>query len=83
MATVTTDISTSGATSAHEAVVRISFELVGVALMAIAADTNETLGTVLVILMASFFFYWLMTHGAALIQKYTAPFNTKTPTLTA
>jgi len=70
----TTNISTTAATSAHDVIVRMSFELVGVSLMAIAADTNETLGTLLLILMLSFAFYFLMAHGATLIAKYTKPF---------
>lgn len=61
--------------SAHDVVARLSFELVGVALLAIIADSNETLGSIILILMVAFLVYWLITRGAGIIARYIAPYQ--------
>jgi hypothetical protein len=58
--------------SGHDIVARTAFELVGVGLLAVFADLNETLGKVLVLLMVSFLFFWFITVGYKYLSRYTS-----------
>lgn len=51
----------------HAIVAETAFELVGVALLAIVADLNKTLGNIAVMLMVSFLFFWFMAHGSKFV----------------
>ena len=56
------------ATPSHELFVTIAFETAGVALLAVIADSSKTVGRVLVVLMLSFAFIWLITSGTGMLQ---------------
>lgn len=58
--------------SGHDIVVTTAFELIGVALLAIVADTGKKAGSVIVVLMAGFALIWLMTSGAPFLSKILA-----------
>lgn len=54
----------------HEVLVKLLGELVGVAILAIVADSSEQLGKIAVALMLSWLLVWVITNPA-LIQKLT------------
>jgi hypothetical protein len=55
-------------TTGHELVATTAFELVGVALLAILADTSKAIGNVVLVFMVAVGFIWLMTSGAGFLQ---------------
>lgn len=67
--------SKSTSESGHTIVVKLAFELIGVGLLAVVADMNKTLGNVIVVLMISFLFFWLMTGGITFLQPILAKFQ--------
>lgn len=60
----------------HDIVAKTAFELVGVALLAILADTNKALGDIIVLLMVAFGFIWLMNSGSAFLAPIIGKFST-------
>jgi hypothetical protein len=56
--------------TAHELVVKVAFEAIGVGLLALLADTNKTAGSIIVTLMVGFLFIWLITSGAAYVRTF-------------
>jgi hypothetical protein len=74
----------TGTATGHEIVAKTAFELVGVALLAILADTNKALGNVLVLLMVAFGVIWLMNSGSAFLAPIIGKFSaTSTATASA
>jgi hypothetical protein len=66
---------TSSSVTGHDIVAKTAFELVGVALLAILADTNKALGNVLVLLMVAFGFIWLMNSGSTFLTPIINRFS--------
>jgi hypothetical protein len=62
-------IPTASAGIGHNILAVAVFELVGVGLLAVVADTSEQIGNLIVVLMVAFLFFWLITNGS----KFFAP----------
>lgn len=52
-----------GPKTSHDVYVTIIFELIGISLLAILADLNDELGKLLVIMMAGWFLFFLITNA--------------------
>lgn len=50
------------AATPHSVFVELVFEIIGVSVLAIVADSNAKLGKAVVALMAGFAFVWLLLH---------------------
>lgn len=66
-------VAASAAGGGHNFVTIVSLELVGVAILAIVADTSKAIGNVIVLLMVSFLMFWLITRGYRFIQAAEKP----------
>jgi hypothetical protein len=62
----------------HNIVAISAFELIGVALLAILADTNKTVGNIVVLFMFSFLFIWFMLFGSKFLSNVLRNVNNLT-----
>ena len=64
-------------TPGHDIVVKTSLELIGVALLAILADTGKAVGKVIVVFMVSIALIWFMTNGAKFLGPIVSRLQSK------
>lgn len=62
---------TTANTSAHQVIITAMAELIGVSVIAIIADTSESMGKAMVALMLAFLLLFLIGPGSAWINSLT------------
>lgn len=59
--------------SAHDVIAIAAFELIGVGLLTVLADTSDTMANLVLIFMGAILLFWFIYKGAGFLGHFVGP----------